>query len=79
MMDYYDDVYDEEGNDVICDLCGEEIGWKNGIYICKNCGKMFNRADFFNYIGAEPPGKECVKCDNLYPGCIVCPYGYIED
>lgn len=75
----YDDVYDENGDSVFCDICGNEIKWKEGIYICPDCGQTMSRSVFFNYIGAEPPGPECVSCANLYPGCIICPYGYVED
>lgn len=74
----YDDVYDEDGDFVIC-ACGEEIKWKDGVYICPNCGQTMTRSEFFNYIGAEPPGPECITCDNLYPGCVICHYGYVED
>ena len=38
-----------------------------------------SRSEFFNAIGAEPPGPECVDCNNLYPGCIICPYGYVKE
>lgn len=74
----YDDVYDEDGYYVIC-ACGGEIKWKDGIYICPHCGLTMNRSEFFNYIGAEPPGPECITCNNLYPGCVICRHGYIED
>lgn len=75
----YDDVYDEEGYFVYCDCCNNELKWKDGIYICPNCGQTMNRAEFFNYIGAEPPGPNCITCVELYPGCPFCPYGYIDD
>lgn len=75
----YEDVYDEDGYFVYCDLCNAELKWKDGNYICPECGQILNRSEFMNYIGAEPPGPECVTCDNQYPGCIVCPYGYIND
>lgn len=74
----YDDVYDEDGDFVNC-ICGGTIKWKDGVYICPDCGEVLNRAEFFNHIGAEPPGPECLTCANLYPGCIVCPHGYVED
>lgn len=59
--DLYSDVYDEDGNEVLCDICGSEIKWReqDGVYMCPSCGQTFTRADFFNFIGAEPPGKEC--------------------
>jgi hypothetical protein len=75
----YDDVYDEDGDGVYCDLCNSEIGWKDGQYICTGCGRVIDRDVFFNYIGAEPPGNECATCNNLYPGCLVCPHGYVQD
>ena len=74
----YDDVYDEYGETVQCDNCGEDIYWKEGIYVCPRCGRTMSRAAFFNYIGAIPLGPECLTCDNLYPGCATCPYGYID-
>jgi len=75
----YDDVYDEDGNEVNCDYCHAEMKFKGGQYVCLECGQVMSREVFFNYIGAEPPGSECVTCDNLYPGCIVCPHGYVVD
>ena len=77
----YEEVYDESGSYVPCDgyNCNAKVKFHNGQYKCPKCGKIFDRADFFNYIGANPPGPECVTCDNQYPGCIVCPYGYETD
>jgi len=77
----YEEIYDENGEYslVQCDSCQETIRWKNGDYICPNCGTVMNRSEFFNCIGAEPPGIECSTCNNLYPGCVICPYGYIKD
>ena len=34
----YEDVYNENGDAVYCDSCGEEIGWKDGVYFCMGCG-----------------------------------------
>ena len=76
---YGERVYDEEGNGVECDWCGSDIIWKNGNYYCFNCDEVWSREKFFNYIGAQLPGKECLTCDNLYPGCIVCQHGYVKD
>lgn len=77
----YDEVYDEFGGYVPCDgyRCNAKVMYHDGRYECPKCGKIFDRQDFFNYIGANPPGPKCVTCDNLYPGCIVCPHGYIKD
>lgn len=75
----YEDVYDEDGFSVQCDMCNSIIKWKDGLYICPDCGQTFSRPEFFNYIGAEPPGEECTSCDNIYPGCTVCPHGYVDD
>lgn len=76
--DSYEDVYDEEGNEVNCDYCYTEMKWKDGQYICPGCGQVMSRKVFFNYIGANPPGPECEQCDNIYPGCIACPHGYVD-
>lgn len=74
----YDDVYDENGGAVYCE-CGAEICWRDGVYICPQCGKTMSRQTFFDYIGAKPLGEACLRCDNLYPGCMSCPYGYLND
>lgn len=76
----YSEVYDEAGDIVICDVCGDEIKWreKDGVYMCRRCGRTFTRKEFFDYIGAEPPGEECYTCECLYPGCMICPYGHGE-
>ena len=75
----YEDVFTEDGDDVVCDICGKEIKWKDGKYICPNCEQEFSRKEFFNYIGAEPPGKKCITCKELYPGCVSCPNGYLKE
>lgn len=77
----YDEVYDEFDSYVPCDgyQCNAKVMFHNGRYECPKCGKIFDRADFFAYIGANPPGPKCVTCDNLYPGCITCPHGYVKD
>lgn len=77
----YEDVWTEDGDVVNCDelYCNGEIRWRDGQYICPECGQIMSRAVFFNHIGADPPGKECVTCNELYPGCISCPRGYVKD
>lgn len=70
----YDDVYNEQGDAVLCDKCGHDIYWKDSVYICPQCGQTMSRRVFFDYIGAVPPRPECLTCDNLYPGCVTCPY-----
>ena len=72
-------VYDEDGDDVECPDCGNYIIWKNDQYYCTGCEEYIDREDFFEMIEADPPGDECYSCDNCYPGCISCPYGYAED
>ena len=56
--DLYSEVYDEDGNEVLCDICGSEIKWReeDGAYMCPECGQTFTREEFFNFIGAEPTG-----------------------
>lgn len=78
-QDDYDDVYDEDGGDVICPMCDALIKYIDYKYTCPECGYILERKAFFEYIGAEPPGEECLTCRNLYPGCTICPHGYVED
>ena len=75
----YEDVYTEDGDIVNCGVCGAELKWRLYEYdktVCPNCEDIMSRAALFNYIGADPPGKECYTCSELYPGCSKCPYGY---
>lgn len=74
-----DFAYDEDGDSVECEHCGQQIVFKGGDYYCPECDEVIDREDFFDMIGADPPGDECYTCDNKYPGCIICPYGYAED
>lgn len=67
--DWIDGCYDEDGMGVTCDWCSSDIVWHHGKYICRGCGKEFERAEYFNYIGAEPPDAKCIFCDNNYPVC----------
>lgn len=78
----YEDFYDEEGDIALvrCDHClNGFVRWKDGQYICPECGEIMPRAELFNAIGVEPLGPKCVTCDELFPGCISCPHGYVEE
>lgn len=48
----YEPVYDTEGNSVPCDCCDYYLKYKDGEYVCPNCGRTLTREDFLNYIGA---------------------------
>lgn len=64
--------YDEQGNSVPCDSCGEEMKFDEEMrnWVCTGCGRMMSRAHWFNYIGATPPGGRClVSCGENYPMC----------
>ena len=65
-------AYDEEGSVAACDICGSEMRWnpKAHEWHCPGCGQTMNRALYFNHIGAEPPGTECLTlCHENYPFC----------
>lgn len=65
-------AYDEEGNDAVCDICANELKWnpQSARWCCSSCGQEIGRADYFNHIGANPPGEACVTdCDRNYPFC----------
>ncbi|MGN1370922.1 MAG: hypothetical protein ACI4XM_01385 [Candidatus Coprovivens sp.] len=49
----YENVYDVDGDSVYCDYCNSEIKWKDGEYICPNCGQVMNLDTFLNYIGVD--------------------------
>lgn len=64
--------YDDEGMSVSCDRCDGEMRWSptKRLWYCPECGQEMDRAEWFNYIGAEPPGADCESscCEN-YPFC----------
>ena len=69
LSEWIDGCYDEDGMSVTCDWCDGNIVWRDGIYICRECDKVFERAEYFNYIGADPPDAQCLICDSNYPIC----------
>ena len=79
----YEEVYDEEGDEVVCDLCDGRMEWNNNEFdkaICSKCERVMGRYELFNHVGANPPGKECVTCYiQPYPLCRDCPQGYEPD
>lgn len=64
--------YDEQGEAVPCDACDEEMLFDENErwWICPGCGRTMNRAQWFRYIGANPPGAKCLaQCSENYPIC----------
>ena len=48
------------------------MNW-NGLFgILSNDNEHAEYEDVYNENG------DAVYCDNLYPGCITCPYGYVD-
>lgn len=65
-------AYDEDGNDAVCDICLGALRWdpSRRQWHCPDCGQIMDRALYFNHIGAEPPGAECLRsCGENYPLC----------
>ena len=70
--EWTESAYDENGDSVFCDICGEELKWNpvTGGWICRGCGQEMTRCAYFDYIGAETPGSECLtSCRENYPFC----------
>ena len=65
-------AYDENGESVLCDICSSEMKWnpKDRLWYCPECGRQMSRAVYFDYIGADPPGADCLtNCRENYPFC----------
>ena len=65
-------AFTEEGDQVYCDGCGEEMKWdpETRKWQCRVCGNFKTRAQWFSYIDADPPGNKCLtKCQENYPIC----------
>lgn len=73
MMDeWMNTAYDEDGDVAVCDFCGADMKWDQTQreWYCPECGQTMTRALYFNHIGAEPPGLECLtNCCENYPFC----------
>lgn len=64
--------YDENGEAVPCDVCGDEMRFdeEEREWVCPGCGRVIRRAEWFSYIGANPPGRKCLsQCRENYPIC----------
>lgn len=66
-------AYDENENVVYCDCCGEPLRWdpQQRWWVCSSCGNTKNRAQYFSYICANPPGDKCMTCMENYPRCKI--------
>lgn len=70
--EWLNSAYDEDGNSVQCDICGCDMKWspEARLWFCPDCEQTMERAVYFNYIGAEPPGIDCLtNCLENYPLC----------
>ena len=83
--DWMNGGYDENGEEVLCDICDEGVmRWNEdaGVWVCDECGRTMTRQEYFDWIGANPPGKKCLNscCEN-YPFCkkYCCEYDIPED
>ena len=70
--EWTESAYDENGDSVFCDICGGEMKWRQSEnqWRCQDCGQEMRRVVYFDYIGADPPGSECLtRCRENYPFC----------
>lgn len=70
--EWMNSAYDEHGDAAACDICGTDMKWDpiRRAWYCPGCGQIMTRALYFNHIGAEPPGLECLtNCCENYPFC----------
>ena len=70
--DWMNGAYTEDGDESLCDVCGEELRWnpESRQYECRNCGRVIERILYFAHIGANQPGSLCVYgCQENYPFC----------
>ena len=65
-------AYDEYGNQIHCDACHDDLHWdpETRNWYCRSCGSIKTRAQWFDYIEADPPGHKCLSmCQENYPMC----------
>ena len=73
--EWTESAYDENGDSVFCDICGGEMKWrrKENLWRCVDCEREMCRVVYFDYIGAVPPGSDCLtNCRENYPFCKKC-------
>lgn len=82
-LEFMNTAYDENGDEVPCDICDRTMKWKPSrrLWTCSDCGREMKRAQFFNYIGADPPSTKCLSsCYENYPLCKrYCPFFDVSD
>ena len=70
---YTNGAYTEDGDQVYCEACGEEMTFdpRNRIWKCKVCFVVKTRPQWFDFIDAHRvPGKKCLsQCMENYPIC----------
>lgn len=77
-------AYDDTGAAVFCEhrYCDGELRFDPALrsWYCPDCGARMDRKDYFDYIGADPPGPDCLHdCDENYPWCKhICDRYYID-
>jgi len=49
----YEEVYDEEGNGVCCEMCGDEMIYRFGQFVCNGCGHVMTRSELEESVGGE--------------------------
>ena len=51
-------AYTEKGDEVLCDWCDVEMVWdqSRALWCCPECDSTMDRKEYFNCIGANPPG-----------------------
>lgn len=67
-------AYDDNCAAVFCEHrdCDSELRFDPVLHdwYCPECGARMDRKDYFDYIGANPPGPACLHdCDENYPWC----------
>jgi len=70
--DFVNGAYDEQGEQVICDVCGSDMRWDPECrsWKCTECWNEKNRVQWFSYLCANPPGPKCIsQCMENYPFC----------
>ena len=70
--EYVNGAYTENGEQVYCDWCKDEMHWnpETRKWFCRGCLRELSRAEWFRYIDANPPGVKCLSmCEDNYPIC----------
>ncbi len=74
--EYWEDVTEGDFSDIHSPCCRDgTVKWDGTNYRCSQCRRVIPRGEVFSIFGGAA-GPQCYECDQMFPWCEDCMYGY---